>query len=47
MLEFGQIAQFRRDGATQLVVLEVKYLQIREITQFRRDGPSQLIGREG
>ena len=42
-MQVGEIAQFFRDAARQLVVAEVQPLQLGEVAQFFRDRPRQLI----
>ena len=42
VLHFGEVAQLRRDGARQLVGVEVQVgLEQRELPQLRRDRPRE------
>ena len=42
-LQTGEVAEFRRDGARQVVVAEPQPLQIREVAEFRRDGARKRV----
>ena len=46
-MQIGEVAQRSRDGARQLVVVEVQLPQIGEVAQRSRDGARQLIAGEG
>ena len=42
-LKAGKAPEFRRDGARQIVGVEVHLLQAAEIAEFRRDGARQVV----